>query len=287
MRKIISLVFCALSFLQGEKPHISCHLKGQLGNQMFQVAAASALAWDHGVDVYFPDLMLSRGNLINNYKNVFYRCLSKSPKKISKVWKERGCGYTKIPYTPFMQISGYLQSEKYFKHHKKRIIGLFSPKGAEQQYIKKKYPFLQKNQKTVGVQIRNQRVVKSNPKHFPTYGRDFYEKAMKLFPQDSLFVVTSNDLKFAKQCLANMNKNIIFIEDEPYHLDLYILSLCKHNIISNSTFGWWGAWLNQNPNKIVVCPQYLMKSSKGKLVLPKDYIPPEWKIVKSKHSIDN
>ena len=77
---------------------------------------------------------------------------------------------------------------------------------------------------------------------------------MALFPDDTLFIVSSNDIAFAKR-IVPLWANAYFIEDEPYYINLYLLSYCKHNIITNSTFGWWAAWLNQHPNKIVVAPK--------------------------------
>lgn len=54
--------------------------------------------------------------------------------------------------------------------------------------------------------------------------------------------------------------------------DMYLMSLCKHNIIANSSFSWWGAWLNENPNKIVIAPKQWMKSDVGVDVIPKTWI---------------
>ena len=60
----------------------------------------------------------------------------------------------------------------------------------------------------------------------------------------------------------------------PDYEEMYLMSLCKHNIIANSSFSWWGAWLNQNPNKIVIGPkQWLVNKSSEELdIMPKEWI---------------
>ena len=75
---------------------------------------------------------------------------------------------------------------------------------------------------------------------------------------------------FAKANIPCVGRNVIFIEKEPMYVDFYIQTLCKHNIISNSTFSWWGAWLNKNEDKIVVRPKRWVKDDE--LEEPKDWI---------------
>ena len=71
-----------------------------------------------------------------------------------------------------------------------------------------------------------------------------------------------------------MEPRLIFIENEkPYH-DLYLMSMCKHNIICHSSFSWWAAYLNLNPNKIVVAPKHWVTKKCG--LNYKDVIPKEW-----------
>lgn len=86
-------------------------------------------------------------------------------------------------------------------------------------------------------------------------------------------VLFSDDIEWAKQ---NMQiKNGIFVDwnkSIDSWQDMYLMSLCKHNIIANSSFSWWGAWLNTNPNKIVIAPQQWMKSDSGKDVIPETWI---------------
>ena len=78
---------------------------------------------------------------------------------------------------------------------------------------------------------------------------------MALFPKDSLFVVTSDNIEFARRNIPTDWGRVVFIEDELPYIDFFLQTLCKHNIISNSTFSWWGAWLNENSSKIVVRPR--------------------------------
>lgn len=272
------LFFGGKSFLLADKPFIECFVFCQLGNQMFQIAGASALAWDNNAEIYFPNL-----NEEFNYEKILFRCRKKAPaKKISFTWVGPLIfRYHKIPYQPNMRIrDSYLMSYKYFEHHRERVIKLFALKKEDQDYLKKKYEKVLQHPNTVGVQVRSQRVPNSRSAEHFMFGKDFYKKAMNLFDEDALFVVTSNHPQFARSCIPEDKKNVIFIEGEDLHIDLHILSLCKHNIIPNSTFGWWAAWLNQNPNKKVVRP---LKHEHPK----EDYYPPEWIVVDSDYSIDD
>ena len=118
-----------------------------------------------------------------------------------------------------------------------------------------------------------------NGVEFIQYGKDYLEKATAQFPDDALFVVSSDNPDFVKERLPARLKNLIFIENEPHYINLYLLSLCKHNIISNSTFGWWAAWLNQNPNKVVICPTPWVNPRSPNS--SEDIYPPTWKKIKA------
>ena len=159
---------------------------------------------------------------------------------------------TPIPYHPNMKISGYFQPWMYFDHYHDRLVSLFAPSAADMRYIKKKYSTLISQPDTVGIQIR---YYFEDPYTYPQYGKDYLEKAMALFPDNCTFVVSSNRIEFAKNEVPTTGRTVIFLEDEPAYIDFFLLTLCKHNIITNSTFGWWSAYLNQNPDKIIVCPK--------------------------------
>lgn len=236
--------------------YITGAVLGQLGNQLFEVATTSALAWDHGAEPYFPGFESSLNKPEGYYQRIFFRCKIFPPsKKISSEWGAPNFGYVPIPFKPKMRISGYCQNEKYFAHHRDRLIKLFAPHPDDLKYLKKKYGWIIDHPNTVSVHLRYYYAEKPDEDSFIQYDWEYFEKAMSLFPDSSLFVVTSDNLDYARQNIPTQGRNVIFIEGEPYYIDFFLQSLCKNNIISNSTFSWWSAWLNQNPNKIVVRPK--------------------------------
>lgn len=245
----------AASEANTEKPYVIGSILGRLGNYLFQVATTSAVAWDNGAEAYFPDFATINAHT-DQFNHIFFRCNIQPPS--NKVEFECGrppYGYEPIPYRPGMKISGYCQNEKYFAHHRDRLIKLFAPHPKDKKYIQKKYGKLLKQANTVSVHLRYYYAEKPDEDSFVQYDKEYFVKAMALFPADSLFIVTSDNLDFARQNIPTNGKKVVFIENEPFYIDFFIQSMCKHNIISNSTFSWWSAWLNRNENKIVVRPK--------------------------------
>jgi hypothetical protein len=176
-------------------------------------------------------------------------------------------------------LDGYFQSEKYFVKHKDKIIEHLAPREDDLAYIMQKYGNLLSHPRTVGVHLRWY-FEDGIGAVFIQYGKDYLKKAMAAFPKDSLFIVCSNNPNFARKNVPEDIQNVVFIENEPDYIDLYLLSLCKHNIISNSTFGWWGAWLNKNPKKLVIAPATWLHPINGPPA--QDVVPKSWKKIKAK-----
>lgn len=88
---------------------------------------------------------------------------------------------------------------------------------------------------------------------------DYYQQAIQLIKNKvnrPYFFIFSNDIEWSQKTFSDLS-NTTFVNcntKEKSYLDMYCMSICKHNIIANSTFSWWGAWLNQNGNKIVIAP---------------------------------
>jgi hypothetical protein len=89
--------------------------------------------------------------------------------------------------------------------------------------------------------------------YHPIQTIEYYQNAIKIIGEENHFVIFSDDIKW---CEENFNflKNKTFISGNTDYEDLYLMSMCKHNIIANSTFSWWGGWLNCNIDKKVIIP---------------------------------
>lgn len=287
--------FFLFSFLFGENYNgfVTAEIEGQLGNNMFNIAAASALAWDHGAVTVFPDLPTrfepnNPANASLTYQHILFRCPIELPrelkgKPVSVYWHEPSFRYHEIPFQPNMKIEGYFQSEKYFARHREKILDLFAPHPDDLIYIFNKYREILDHPCTVGIQIR-ELWDDAHGERYMQYGKDFIRKAARFFPDDSLFIITSNDIDFAKQNIPEEMHNYILIEREPHYIDFNLLRLCKHLICPNSTFGWWAAWLNENPNKIIVTPK---KWAYVTSIPTEDLLPDEWMQIDANHGPRN
>ncbi len=287
MKKILSFVLYISSFLLypssflHAKPFVSADIMGQLGNQMFIIAAGTSLALDNGAEPIFPDLATeTQWRVPITAEHVFWRVNKESLPKIKPhLFLETTFHYEPIPYKPNMVIRGWFQSEKYFINHKAEILALFAPSQPILDFLSEKYGELLSNPKTVSIHFRSYEMEPNNEVYYKC-DMDYYKKAIEYFPEDSLFVVFSNRIDWCKENFKDIPRNFQFIEnDGRYHdfYDLYLMSFCRHNIICNSSFSWWAAYLNPNPNKIVLAPPgWLNPDYKPDT---QDLIPQEWIIV--------
>ena len=269
------IIFLVGEMLYAESPSfIEGQLTGQLGNQLFVIAATVSLALDHDAIPVFPDFLFDKTNGIPlNFEKVFYHLNTTKPGDLYE-YHEPFYHYAPIPYIENMRLCGYFQSEKYFKHHKEEILELFAPRLEIKEYIESKYKDLLLHPNIVSVHLRSYYDHDPSQEVFIQYGKEYCEKAMTLFPEDTLFVVFSNKMEQCKKELASINRPKVFIECESYYYDLYLMSLCKHNIICNSSFSWWAAYLNSNPEKIIVAPPRWYTPKSG--LNDEDIVPEEW-----------
>lgn len=97
-----------------------------------------------------------------------------------------------------------------------------------------------------------------NAKIFSECGINYFQEAIKYIlnkSPDTIFFVFSDDIKWAKEIFIGPEYNFIDSYTSNPIADLFLMTNCNNNIISNSTFSWWASWLNVNPNKIIVSPK--------------------------------
>jgi len=246
-------------------------LLGGLGNQMFIVANLYTLSKDRDVEycvsnktesiTHRPDEDEWLKTVLRDVKTV-----SKRPSQVKHLYREKGFPHQRIPNPKgvSMELHGYWQSEKYFKHRRQEIINLFT--GYKKDNMKKLKQILPW-EKTIGIHIRRGDYLKYQHAHVVQtveYFKVALEKVAEklgyetvdLLNKDYKLIIFSDDIKWCKndEFFKSMN-NKKFITRTKTIEDMYLMSMCSHNVISNSTFSWWGSWLNENPDKIVVAPK--------------------------------
>ena len=112
---------------------------------------------------------------------------------------------------------------------------------------------------------------------------DYYSQAFKYISQkvsNPVFYIFSDDAEWCRQNLTWLNKyEHCFIEGnagKESYKDMQLMSLCKHNVIANSTFSWWGGWLNSNREKIVICPRKLFYDEEKNNKIVQEFYPDSW-----------
>ncbi len=257
--QLLVVLQCLLNGVAGAaQPFVMGDLMGQLGNQMFQIAAATSLALDHDAVAIFPGLdSQEEYNIPLNREWIFSHLSTEMPQEpINFCYIEPSFQYNPIPYTPNMRIRGWFQSEKYFGHHKEEICALFAPSEEIVSYLNEKYSFILEHPNTVAIHHREYSSIENPLGHvYMNCDVSYYQAAIDLFPEKALFVVFSNNISWCKEQFKKINRNFYFIENEIYYYDFYLMSACKHNIISNSSFSWWAAYLNPNPAKKIIAPE--------------------------------
>jgi len=263
---------------------IYCNLKGGLANMMFQIAATKSFSIDLGVDCSFPNLdnMINYLNIENTYNPKMnhadeYRLVFRNLKKDNPNKPIKTINfpfeYSNIflPKNEDFFVDGFFQSEKYFKHNRDKILELFNVDLSIKKIIESKYSFLN-NKKTTSIHVRRGDYIKY-PNHHPIQSINYYMDCINMLEKDTdIFVIFSDDIEWCKENLKN--DKCYFIENEKDYVELYLMSICNNNIICNSSFSWWGAWMNENKNKKVMGP----KKWFGPAITHSsdDIIPEEW-----------
>ncbi|AKF24141.1 hypothetical protein YH65_01015 [Sulfurovum lithotrophicum] len=287
---------------------IIINILGGLGNQMFQYAFAYSMAHktdavvkldiedfsnydlrEYELSLYNISLDLADIDEIDKLKYEQETLFKKVARKLQRTsrplssyyYKESGFSYDSHVYElkDNVYFQGYWQSEKYFLDYRDALLKEFLLKDGLHQESR---AYEKKINQSVSVSLHIRRGdyvsnAHTNSVH-GTCSLEYYKGAVRYLQSNSHpthFFIFSDDLDWAKENL-NFIENITFVsldKDTPDHEEMYLMSQCKHNIIANSSFSWWGAWLNQNEDKIVVAPKKWFNDT---TINTNDLVPKEW-----------
>lgn len=250
---------------------------GRLGNQLFQYAALKSLSVQKTIPMFIPHGEHRLRNFRIRTIEVPIKELEISNKQMNQ-YVEKFFHYDSSLFDCDVgtNIHGYFQSEKYFEdieyiiRREFKLSDAFKEKYV-QDYIKnirEKYP----SKQIVSLHIRrgdnvpssgevniNDKVLGSlrpDKQNFhPLLSDEYINTSRKMF-DNCVFLVFSDSDKDIQWCKDNIEgDNLVFSEKHDDITDFALMSLCDHNIIANSSYSWWAAWLNENPDKVVVAPK--------------------------------
>ena len=273
---------------------------GGLGNQMFQFAFYLALKERYNdvmLDTSSFGIYTHNGFELDKIFHIEYTKASKRERMIlsyqgdeilmrvlRKLLKQRKTEYVE-PYLCFDETVtslscdkyyiGYWQSYKYFINIESAIRKQF----CFSQVLSSKNEAVKKwmlNSNSVSLHVRLGDYV-NNSVYSNICTSDYYNKAIDMIQSkvsEPIFFIFSDDTTWCKNNLQIPCCNIIdWNNNEESYWDMYLMTCCKHNIIANSSFSWWGAWLNTTPGKIVVAPGKWINDNRVQI---SDIIPSDW-----------
>ena len=275
------------------------NLKGGMGNQMFQYALYKVLSM-RGKRVMLDvshiknDMQLiNRSTIFDAYKldrhyvdfgRVFNKIISRFLMPVFKrivglyMEKEEGTLDPELINLKKGYLEGYWQTERYFKEYRTEICKDFSLLQDLSEENKKMLEKIAAEPCAVSLHIRLGDY--TTPVNEELFGgictEEYYKNAVEHIKQkyeNAKFFVFSNGEHNITGILPDINYELVNINDENTGwADMYLMSQCDHNIIANSSFSWWGAWLNQNENKTVIAPQKWINGQNMTDICPDEWV---------------
>jgi hypothetical protein len=281
---------------------IAITLQGRLGNQLFEYAFVYAVSKKLGtsfyidqsverstVDKYFKPLDSRKKNiigslfLIDGYKNLFSFYLRKFYYNNSPILKNLAIdkyawNETPVSIRDWTLYQGFFQSEQFFYDAKDLIKANFIIKENFTEEFNRKFGELYRGQTIIAVHIRQTDY--KNLQHTQLGSEDitlpirYYKKIIAGYNGKNVhFIFVSDDVTFVTDNFSDIPNKTISGDTEI--IDLQHLMNADVCVISNSSYGWWGAWLNSKKDKIVYCPKYYMGYHLKKEI-PDNIYPADW-----------
>ena len=247
---------------------------GRLGNQMFEFAALRGIAAEHGYDICIPP---AGHKTIENYS--LHECFKLDHIPTGFIDGERYSLEQTFHYNNDLyatcpddiSLYGFFQSWRYFISVEEQIREDFT---FHDEILEPCKEMIESVEEPIMLHVRRGDPNLTDPRGFkwsytqcssqhPPQPLEYYEKALRAFPEDQPVIVFSDSVDWVKeQEIFQPDRFMISEPIDKYddgsftpYADLCLMSLCSHAIIANSTMSWWGAWLQTNPDKMVFAPK--------------------------------
>jgi hypothetical protein len=253
---------------------ITAILWGRLGNQMFQVATAWTLAADNA-DVAAFDFERARDG--PRLKAEVFGAVPAGRAadfRIKRTWGQPSFAYHPIPYAPDLALQGFFQTERYFAHRRAEVLDLFRPRADFAAMADEVIRTLSNDPaEIVTVHVRRGDYLQVTDRH-PILPVNYFDDALAIVGSDRPVLVVTDDVEWCRHAFADRRWTVPAIGDV---CSLAIMAMAGACVIANSSFSWWGAWLNERPDLCVVAPSPWF----GPLgpAGTEDLIPDRWKTV--------
>lgn len=278
-------------------------LYGGLGNQLFQYAAARCLAHKLGVELFLdtswfslkikratprkfelynyliygklPSLILEKELLLYNNRILKYLPFPRRLTRVNEKYYHYDPAFLDLGNNTY--LNGYWQSNKYFEDCRLMLIKELTPKQSILKVNEEIQNSIVSNPASVAVHIRRTDYLTNQL--YNVCSLEYYQKAADKileYIKSPTFYVFSDDPEYVIKNVKFNSPTVYVIQEKDTHSsceDLRLMSLCSNQIIANSSFSWWGAWLNQNPEKLVIAPSQWFSD---KTINTNDFYPPKW-----------
>lgn len=259
---------------------ITIHLSGGLGNQLFQFATGYSVAKKNQTGLIL-NISAYKNNIrsyeLNNFKKIASFCeldnAASSKNKFSSFLRHKFFTNHYVEKHPFkysdsikscrngVNLYGYFQSERYFIDSRSDLLYFFSFDLSEDFQFNKFKNMIQ-TCASVSLHVRRGDYLSNHAanSYHGILSIEYYKKAVNIISNqlsDPVFFIFSDDLNWAAENLRFISNRVLVDcnRDRDSYRDVQLMSLCHSNVIANSSFSWWGAWLNKNQEKIVVAPK--------------------------------
>jgi hypothetical protein len=274
---------------------------GRLGNQMFQYAALRGIAAKRGYDWCIPPEDYNHTDNYGLFETFELKNISENNIGFinGQIVEENGHSFSSDFFDECpdnISLNGYFQTEKYFEHIAEEIREDFSFKDSILSGCKEYIESLDSS--PIFLHIRRTDAIGREQYH-PILPISYFEDALKHFSDDTLCFVLTDDIEWCKEQEFFKQDRFLFNESNSRyqyktvdgtgkmqntllpHIDLCLMSLCSGAIIANSSFSWWGAWLQNGRGKVVAPdPQKWFGTAMSDLdtsdIVPQRWVIQEW-----------